>query len=187
MQGSAGEEFRVAFRIIKTIVGITFCVLFASNATGQARIGDWEFRAESEESAGNDRIAFSFDRGYSDSKPKPRLVIRQTKPGKPVKLLIFDTHNKEIDSCVYKDWKVMIDSASIPVLGYTFEEAKTELKANWSAPRDELWNLFKGGLRLEVQVEQKCDSFAGESKLASYTFSLRGSRAAYKFVLADPE
>ncbi len=177
----------MAFRILKTIVCITFGVLFASNVSGQARIGDWEFQVENEASAINGRFAFTFAQPDSDNEPKPRLIIRRVKPNSPVEILITDTHDKEKDKCDYKDWKIMIDSTNVPVLGYTFEEAKTELKADWSAPEDELWSLFRKGLKLAVQVEQKCDSFSGESNLISYTFSLRGSYAAYEFVLAGVE
>ena len=177
----------MSFRILKIIVCITFAVLFTSNVTGQARIGDWEFRAENEASEIKGRVALTSAHPYSDSKPKPNLVIRRMKPGNPVKLLITDTHDKDKDKCDYKDWKITIDATDIPVLGYTFEPAKTELKVNLGTPKDELWSLFKKGLELEVQVEQKCDSFSGESKLVSYTFSLRGSYAAYLFVLDGVE
>jgi len=162
-------------------------VLFTSNVTGQARVGDWEFRVESEASEIKGRVAFTSAHPYSGGKPKPNLIISRMKPDNPVKLLITDTHDKEKDKCDYKDWKIIIDSTNVPVLGYTFEPAKTELKADWGAPGDELWSLFRTGLKLTVQVEQKCDSFSGESNLISYTFSLRGSYAAYNFVLGGVE
>ena len=184
---SAGQEYRVAFRILRIILCVTFGVLFTNNVPGQARVGDWEFRVESEGSVIKGRVALTSAHPYSGSKPEPKIVIRRTKPDNPVELLITDTHDKEKDKCDYKDWKIMIDATNVPVLGYTFEPAKTELKADWGAPEDELWGLFRKGLKLAVQVEQKCDSFSGESKLISYTFSLRGSYAAYKFVLGGVE
>ena len=175
----------MSFRIPGIILCITFGVLFNNNVSGQERIGDWELRVQSEGGVTKDRVASTSAQANSGSKSTPKLVIRQTSPNKPVKLLIADTHNKEKDQCDYKDWKIMIDRTSIPVLGYTFEPAKTELKADWGAPADDLWKLFRKGLKLTVQVEQKCDSFSGESNLASYSFSLRGSYAAYNFVVAD--
>lgn len=177
----------MAFRILKIIVCITLGVLFTSNVTGQSRAGDWELRVESEGSVIKGRIALTSAHPYSGSKPKPKLIIRRIKPDNPVELLISDTHDTEKDKCDYKDWKILIDATNIPILGYTFEPAKTELKAGLGVPEDELWSLFRKGLKLAVQVEQKCDSFSGESNLISYTFSLRGSYAAYKFVLGDVE
>jgi hypothetical protein len=172
---------------MKIIVCIIFGVLFTSDVTSQARVGDWEFRVENEGSVVRGRVALTSAHPYSGSKLKPNLVIRRTKPDNPVELLITDTHDKEKDKCDYKDWKIMIDATNVPVLGYTFEPAKTELKADWGAPEDELWSLFRKGLKLTVQVEQKCDSFSGESNLISYTFSLHGSYAAYQFVLSGVE
>ena len=162
-------------------------MLFTGTVMGQARVGDWEFRFESKESETKARIALTSAHSYSGSKPKPKLVISRTKPNSPVKLLITDTHDKENDKCDYKDWKIKIDATDVPVLGYTFEPAKTELKAQLGRPKDELWSLFRKGLKLTIEVEQKCDSLSRESNLVSYTFSLRGSSAAYKFVLGGVE
>ena len=162
-------------------------MLFTSAVTGQARVGDWEFRLEGKESETKARIALTSAHPYSGSKPKPKLVISRTKPNSPVKLLIIDTHDKDNDKCDYKDWKIKIDATDIPVLGYTFEPAKTELKAHLGRPKNELWDLFRKGLKLTIEVEQKCDSLSGGSNPVSYTFSLRGSSAAYKFVLGGVE
>jgi hypothetical protein len=162
-------------------------VLFTNSVPGQTRVGDWEFRVESEGSVIKGRVALTSAHPYSGSKPEPKLVIRRTKPDNPVELLIIDTHDKEKDQCDYNDWKIMIDATHVPVLGYTFEPAKTELKTDWGAPADELWEMFRKGLELAVQVEQKCGNYSAESNLVSYTFSLRGSYAAYTFVLGDVE
>ena len=183
----AGQERRVVFRILKIISCITFGVLFTSTVMGQARVGDWEFRVESDGTAIERRVALTPAQPYSDSKPRPNLVIRRMKLDSPLELLITATHDKEKNQCGYKDWKIMIDATNVPVLGYTFEPAKTELKAKWGSPEDELWSLFRKGLKLVVQVEQKCEHFSGESNLINYTFSLRGSSAAYKFVLGSVE
>jgi hypothetical protein len=183
----AGQEYRVAFRIQKIILCITFGVLFNSTVVSQTKVGDWGFRVESDGTATENRIAFTPAHSYSSNEPKPNLVIRRKKPDSPVELLITDIHDKEREKCDYKDWKVTIDTTNVPVLGHTFEPAKTVLKSNWGTPEDELWSLFRKGLKLAIQVEQKCDSFSGESNLVSHTFSLRGSSAAYKFVLGSVE
>jgi hypothetical protein len=154
---------------------------------GQASVGDWELRVESDETATESRVAVTSAQLYSGSKAQPNLVIRRIKLDSRLELLVTATHDKEKDKCDYKDWNIMIDSTHVPVLGYTFEPAKTELKAKLGSSKNELWSLFRNGLRLMVQVEQKCDSFSGESKLMNYTFSLSGSSAAYKFVLGAAE
>lgn len=176
----------MAFRMLKIVVCIAFGVLFTSNAMAQARFGDWEFRAESDGSAIEGSVASSPAHPYSGSEPTPNLVIRRMKPGGPVELLIIDTHDSGKDECSYQDWNIMIDATNVPVLGYTFEPAKTELKAKLGAGQDELWRLFRKGLKFVVQVEKKCGSFSGETNPASYTFSLRGSSAAYMLVQGGP-
>lgn len=177
----------MAFRFLKFIVGITSAALFYGTALGQAPIGDWEFRVQSENSEIKARVASTLARPYSGDQPRPTLVIRQMKADSPVELLITATHDNEKDKCDYKDWKIMIDGTDVPVLGYTFEPTKTELKPNWGTPEDKLWSLFRKGLQLTAQVQQKCDSFSGDTNLKSYTFSLRGSSAAYKFVTSSVE
>jgi len=177
----------VALRILKNFVCITFGVLFTSAVMGKAGVGDWEFRVDSDAATIERRVAFTPAHPYSGSEPKPKLVISRMKPDSPVELMITDTHDEKNDKCDYKDWQLVIDTANVPVLGYTFEPAKTELKVKLGTPKDELWNLFRTGLKLTVQVEQKCDSYSGESNLVSHTFSLRGSSAAHKFVLGNVE
>jgi hypothetical protein len=181
------QENCVTFRTTKIIACIAFSVLFSSTVLSQARVGDWEFPAEGDGTAIDGRVALTPAQSDSVVEPRSNLVISRMKPGSPPALLITDTHDEAKDKCSYKDWKVMIDSTNVPVLGYTFEPVKTELKAKLGNPQDELWSLFKKGLELVVQVEQKCDSAAGKPKLANYSFSLRGSSAAYKFVLGSAE
>jgi hypothetical protein len=177
----------VTFRITKIIACITFGALFTSTVMGQARVGDWEFPVEGDGTAIEGRVALTRAQNHSDAEPKPNLIIRRMKPDSPLDLLITATHDIQKDKCDYKDWEITIDSTNVPVLGYTFEPAKTELKVKLGNPKDELWSLFRKGLKLEVQVVQKCDSFAGKPKPANYSFSLRGSSAAYKFVLGSAE
>ena len=177
----------MTFRIPGFIAYITCSVLFTNNAMGQTRVGDWEFPVEMGGAEIEGRAALSPAQSDTAVEPTPNLVIRQMKPGSPLELLITATHAEEKDKCTYKDWSILIDSTSVPVLGYTFEPVKTELKTKLGSPRDELWRLFKKGLKLVVQVEQKCDSTAGKPKLANYTFSLRGSSADYQFVLGSVE
>ncbi len=177
----------MAFRFLKIIVCITSGVLSISAAMGQTRVGDWEFRVDSGDNQIEGRFASTLAQPHAGGEPKPNLVIRRLKPDSPVELLITDTHDNEKDKCDYKDWKILIDAIDVPVLGYTFEPTKTELKPNWKTPEDKLWSLFRKGLNLTAQAEQKCGSFSGEPKQKSYTFSLRGSSAAYKFVTGSAE
>jgi len=177
----------VVFRLLSIFVWFTAGVLCTSTAMGKASVGDWEFQVESDAAEIERRVAFTPAHLHAGSQPKPKLVIRRMKPDSPVELIIAATHDEENDKCDYKDWKITIDATNVPVLGYSFEPAKTELKPKLGTPEDKLWNLFRKGLKLTVQVEQKCDSFSGASNLISHTFSLRGSSAAYKFVLGSFE
>ena len=58
--------------------------------------------------------------------------------------------------------RLTIDTTDIPVLGYTFEPAQTELKAKLGKPGEALWDSFRKGLQFSIFVEQKCDSAGGE-------------------------
>lgn len=177
----------MAFRMLKTIVCITFGMFFTGNVMAEARVGDWEFRVEGKGTEVESRVALTPAHPYADSEPRPNLVIRRIKPGGPIDLLITATHDDEKEKCDYKDWELMIDATSVPVLGYTFEPAKTELKAKLGAGENKLWDLFRKGIKFAVQVEKKCESISGESNSTSYTFSLRGSNAAYKLVHGGTE
>lgn len=181
------QERRVAFRILNIVVALATTILFASTAVGGARVGDWEFGFENEGAEVKARTAFTPARSNSGSVTIPRLLIKRIESDSPVEIFIIDTHDLEKDQCVYQDWKIAIDSTDIPVLGYTFEPAKTELKTKLGTPVDKFWNLFKKGLTLTVETLQKCDSLAGKSEPVSHRFSLRGSSAAFKFVLGKIE
>lgn len=184
---SAAQERDVAFRILRILVCITFGALFTTTVMGNSSVGDWELLIESDGNEIERRVAFTPAHPDSGSGQKPKLVIRRIKPDSPVELMITATHDEKNDKCDYKDWELMIDATDVPVLGYTFEPAKTELKPKLGTPQDKLWNLFRKGLKLKVQAEQKCDSNSGVSTPVSHTFSLRGSSAAYKFVLGSVE
>ncbi len=187
MNMSSGQEYFVVFRALIIGSWIAFGALFAGTVMAQAKIGDWKFRLEGKGTEIEKRIALTPAQADSSNESIPNLVIRRVKPESPVELLITDTHDKETMKCDYKGWKIMIDKTDIPVLGYSVEPTTTELKARWGTPEDELWSLFRKGLKLTVQVEQKCDSFSGKPNLASYIFSLRGSRAAFELVLGSAE
>lgn len=177
----------MAFRKISLFVGITLGLLFSGTVMGKIGVGDWVFQVEGEGTAAEKRVAFTRAQPDPGGEPRAKLVIRRAKPDGPIELMVTATHDTRKDICDYRDWKIVIDATNVPVLGYTFEPAKTELKAKLGTPRDELWKLFRKGLKLTVEVEQKCDSSAGVSIPVSHTFSLRGSNAAYKFVSESVE
>ena len=172
----------MTIRIPNHLLLVTLGLLFSGSAVGKAGIGDWTFQLERSESGVEQRIAFTRAHPHAGVQPRPKLVIRRVKPDSPVELMITATHDTRSDKCAYTEWKIVIDATEVPVLGYTFEPAKTELKAKLGTPRDQLWSLFRKGFKLMVEVEQKCDSASGVPNPVSHSFSLRGSNAAYKFV-----
>ena len=172
----------MAYRTFIIAALATLCVPFNSTAHGQGRIGDWDYGVEGRDTDAPRRVASTAAQTYSGTESRPSLVIRRVKPDDPVELFVVATHDIETDKCEYKNWKVAIDSFEIPVLGYTFEPAKTELKADWGTKDDDLWGRFKKGFKLSVEVEQKCESAAGVPSAAQYSFSLRGSHAAFNYI-----
>lgn len=177
----------MAFRLLKNLACITFGVLFTSAAIGQTKIGDWVFRSDSSGTVTAPGSAFTTAYSYSGSGPAPKLEIRRKKPGSPVELLVTGTHDEQKENCEYKDWKITIDSTSVPVLGHSFEPAKTVLKTKLKTPENKFWHLFRQGLKLTVQAEQKCDALSGELNQMNLGFSLRGSFVAYKLVLGSED
>ena len=172
----------MAYRILIIVCLMIVCVPYSGTVLSQAPVGDWTFGVEGKDTDKPKRIASTVAQSYSGTQSRPSLVIRRFKPDDPIELFIVATHDVETDKCEYKNWKIAIDSAEIPVLGYTFEPAKTELKADWGTAVDDLWERFRKGLQLSVEVEQKCESAAGVPVSAQYSFSLRGSYAAYSYI-----
>lgn len=175
----------MAFRILNNIAGVSTGLLFAFSATGQTVVGDWSFQANS--GSDKSRVASTAAQAVAGVGQTPELVIRQKKPGSPIEMLVIGTHDKDADKCDYKDWKVSVDATDVPVLGYTFAPARTVLKAKLGGSKDQLWKLFRQGVNLDVRATQQCDSYTGASKEVNYTFSLRGSSAAYLFVQGKPD
>ena len=166
---------------------MTAALLLATTASAQTRVGAWELHVMSEAAPVDGRFASTTAAADTEARSMAQLVIRRKKPNSAVEFLIIDTHDPEQDNCDYQNWKIRIDSAEVSVLGHSFEPAKTVLKAKLKAPRDELWVLFQSGLKLVVMVDQRCDSYSGETRPVSFSSSLRGSRAAYRFVTQDGE
>lgn len=175
------------FQSLKFFSFIVYGMLVFGTASGQSRIDDWSVEGNGQTAEGGGRIAFTLARPDPASAVTPRLIIRQLKPDSPVELLVIATHDPEKDECDYKEWKMKVDSTEVPVLGYTFEPAQTELKANWGTPDKELWEMFRQGLNLTLEAEKKCASQPGAPQPLTLVFSLRGSYAAYKFVTAGKE
>ena len=109
-------------------------------------------------------------------------MIRRIKPGSAVELLVYDTHDTARDKCEYKDWKISVDATEVPVLGYTFAPARTELKVKWGTSVDDFWNMFVKGRKLTASVQQTCDSNFGKLNPVELEFSLRGSAASHMYV-----
>ncbi len=166
-------------RLLIIVAGLA-TVLSARAVVADGRIGDWNYRAEGESGG---RIAYTVAAGEAGA--MPNLVIRRSKPGKAVQLLLFDTHDPATDKCEYKDWQIAVDATNVPVLGYTFKPAKTELKVKWGTSVDDFWNMFVKGFNFSVAVNQICESNPGQPSPVKLDFSLRGSAAVYKYVTSD--
>lgn len=164
---------------------VTIGLLCPGAVMAEGGTGDWRFRVESGEDGTDWRVAYTAALDYPGEGAKPHIEIGHTGSGRALGFLVTGTHDTQQEKCQYRDWKVSIDGTDIPVLGYTFAPAKTELKTKLGTSTEEAWNLFKKGLRLTVRAEQKCDSDFGKPRQMSLVFSLRGSNAAFRYVTAD--
>lgn len=155
--------------------------------TAAGGFGDWQFRDYGEQDEAGGKMAYTSALDYSGEGPRPRIEIGSTSSGRTIAFLVTGTHDTRQEKCQYRDWKVSIDGTDIPVLGYTFAPAKTELKTKLGTSTKDSWDLFKKGLQLTVRAEQKCDSDFGKARQISLVFSLRGSNAAFRYVTADSD
>ena len=173
----------MAFRTVTTAVCLAFGMLFSSAAIGQTIVGDWQLQVDGLGTAFERRFALTPAQPFTGGEPKAILTIRRMKPDSPVELLVKATFDKEKEECRYRDWEIAVDGYEIPVSGSSVGSATAVLKTFDSDTRDLLWKLIREGSKLAVRVEQKCGWFFGDSKLKIHTFSLRGSSAAYDFLI----
>ena len=169
------------FILAMSVIGL-FCPGAVAAAGG---VGDWQFGVDGRQDGAGGKMAFTTALGYPGEGPKPHIEIGPTGSGGSIGFLVTGTHDTRQEKCQYRDWKVSIDGTDIPVLGYTFAPAKTELKTRLGTSTKGSWELFRKGLRLTVSAEQKCDSDLGKPRQLSLAFSLRGSNAAFHYVTAD--
>ena len=175
------------FRRLMLAAAVTAGLFCPGVVTAEGGSGDWRFRVESGEDGAAGRSAYTAALGYPGGGAKPHIEIGHTGNDHSIGFMVTGTHDTKQEKCEYRDWKVSIDGTDIPVLGYTFAPAKTELKTKLGTSTGEAWDLFRKGLRLTVRAEQKCDSDFGKARQMSLVFSLRGSNAAYRYVGADFE
>jgi hypothetical protein len=169
-----------------TIVFILFAT-FASSALAQPRIGDWDFLLENDGTSREKRLASTPAQPFAGGAPAAVLALSRPSPQSPMDLMVSVTASEEEKKCKYGDWEVSIDSADIPITSFAVSPTSAILVAGWSISEDDLWTPFREGLKLVVRASQKCDGLFGDKKFLTLTFSLRGSAAAYKFVLNQPD
>ena len=161
---------------------------FPPLAMGQETIKDWEFVVEEQGTSREKRSASTRARPFVEGEPGAILAVRRLDPDSLMDLEV--TINPDVEAgkvCKYDNWELAIDSTIIPVKSFSTSPVSAILVAGSGMSEAEFWEPFVNGINLVIHVGRKCDGIFGDVNFESYTFSLRGSAAAHKFVLNEPE
>lgn len=175
----------MVIRILIIAVSFSISLLFTGAVYSQSKVGDWQLEIDGKGTAFERRIAMTPAQPYSGDKPEAILAIRRMKPDSEIELLVTATFDEELVECDYDDWEIAIDKNDISVLDYELSPATVVLELEHSNS-DRLWRLIRKGSKLAVRVEQKCGGFfSNDTIILVHTFSLRGSTAAFNFVIGN--
>lgn len=167
----------------KITLGFVFCALIATSALGQANVGDWSFKVENGGTSREKRIASTPAQSFHNGEPTATLALGRPAPDSPMDLSVSIAPGEEAQECVYSDWQIAVDSTSIPVKSFSNSPSSAILVAGKGISEDDLWTPFRRGLKMVVFVSQNCEGLFGKKQVQTHVFSLRGSAAAFNFVI----
>ena len=174
--------------MFRTSLFLILSIMFSPLALGQETIKDWEFVVEEEGTSREKRTASTRARPFVEGEPKAILAVRRLEPKSLMDLEV--TINPDVEDgkvCKYANWELAIDSTSIPIKTFSTSPVSAILVAGSGMSEAEFWEPFVNGINLVIHVGRKCDGIFGDEQFESYNFSLRGSAAAHKFVLNEPD
>lgn len=173
--------------MFKITLGFVFFALFATSALGQSSVGDWSFLVEHGGTSREKRIASTPAQSDTDGEPTATLALGRPAPESPMDLMVSIASGSEAQECQYSDWQIAIDSVNIPIKSFSNSPTSAILVAGAGIGEDDLWTPFRKGLKMLVRVSQNCEGLFGDKKVQMYTFSLRGSAAAFEFVIDEAD
>jgi hypothetical protein len=113
--------------------------------------------------------------------------VRRLQAKAPMDLVVTINPEAGKTTCKYDNWELAIDSRVIPVKSFSTSPVSAILVPGKGVDEDQFWGPFVKGLELVVRVGRKCEGIFGDQESEFFIFSLRGSAAAHKLVLNQPD
>ena len=173
--------------MFRTTLCFVLCAAFASSALGQAVIGEWSFQVEDEGTSREKRTASTPAQPFTEGEPRAVLEVRRLQAKAPMDLVVTVYPDADKTSCKYDNWELAIDSRVIPVKSFSTSPVSAILVPGKGIDEEKFWEPFVKGLELAIRVGRKCEGIFGDQESDLFIFSMRGSAAAHKLVLNEPD
>ena len=171
---------RLFILILLSIVGLS---PIASNA-GTLE-GDW-LQDDPDDASINEKRAISLPITQSTETTRVTLGIKSPGTTDLVDFFLIISNKTASPGCQYTVDEVIIDSKSFPVSSTTHISEISGLKARTADEQKRIWKAFRKGQKLSLKIRQICNAEnVSSSEINTFDFSLKGSSAAYRFVIGQ--
>jgi endonuclease YncB( thermonuclease family) len=164
--------------IARLLVLFSLAPVFLCPAQAQTLVGDWY--QESLQSGA--RKAFSQPRSQRTDSTQATLGIEGPGAIDPVDFYLLVSSSEANSGCLFTASRIVIDSQSFALTSTTDATDLTQLSTGNAETQQLLWERFRKGSSLTVELRRDCSTAGQASELQSFEFSLKGSQAAYRFV-----
>jgi micrococcal nuclease len=145
-------------------------------------VGDW-YQEEMENSPNFERRAFS--QPISQSTEANQITLGIKSPGlmDPVDFYAVISSKSTDVNCQYVVREIIVDAEIFTIGSNDHSSDITQLLTKTDDEQAKLWRAFKKGQNLSLKIHQTCSSDNAQiDEVNTFTFSLTGSSAAYRFV-----
>lgn len=160
-------------------------ILGLSPNTGNAGtlVGDW-WQEGTVDASNNERHAITQPVSQSTDATRVTLGIKNPELTDFVDFFLIISSKTANARCQYTVEEVIIDSQSFPVSSPTHTSDIGGIKTNTKDEQKRLWREFTKGRKLSLKIHQACNApNEPSSEVNIFDFSLKGSSAAYRFVV----
>ena len=166
--------------ILLSIVGLS---PIAGNAG--TLVGDW-LQDDPDDTSINEKRAISLPITQSTETTRVTLGIKSPGTTDLVDFFLVISNKTASPGCQYTVDEVIIDSKSFPVSSTTHFSDISGLKTSTADEQKRIWKAFRKGQKLSLRVRQICNvKNVSSSEINIFDFSLKGSSAAYRFVIGQ--
>ena len=145
-------------------------------------VGDW-YQEEMGNDPNSEMRAFSQPISQSTETNQVTLGIKSPGTTDPVNLYAVISSKSKSASCEYAVSEIIIDAETFSMGSNTDSSGIAQLLAKTDDDQAKLWRAFKKGQNLSLKILQTCSSDNAQiDEVNTFSFSLTGSSAAYRFV-----